>query len=205
MDALRKEVFRPVEKKPDQSFKAPQKFTELPGALRYMAGNMSAFFPTAKDSSFLITYLMALVALVPASIVSLLFHFDEIVPKEKFPEYYDMLTALPKSTLVSVAVFSSAVQILLLDLLLWTAVRIFTSSDLTYGQTGAILHYCLIPLILGALGVGIGSTFVTFLGFALMILMMGTAIRSTLKCGVIPELCIVLSFTLVGTLFKLLP
>lgn len=202
IDAMRRDLFKPMEKKAGDIPEAPHRVSELPRAVVSMFTNTSAFFMTAKDGSFVLTYAMALLAVVPVSVVRVLFKFEEMFSGNK---YYEFLMTIPVSTRVAAAVCYGIVKVLLLDLILWAAIRLFTSSDMTFAQTGTILHFCLVPLLLGVLGICFDLSFVGFLGLALMIIFLGTGVRISSKCGMFQELGTILTFVIVGTAGKLLP
>ena len=64
-----------------QSVKAPQKLSEVPEGLRNMVTKTSVFFINARKSPFKLTYLLALFALAPNAVVSLLYHLDTAIPQ----------------------------------------------------------------------------------------------------------------------------
>ena len=202
IEAMRRDLFKPIEKKAKDIPEAPHKLSEYPAALGNMFTHSTAFFMTAKDASFGLTYLLALIAVVPVSVVRVLFQFEELFSGNK---HYELLMSMPISTRVAGAVCYGAIKVLLLDLILWASLRLFTSSNMTFAQTGTMLHFCLVPLLLGVLAICFDLSFVGFLGLALMIILVGTGVRTSSKCGTFQELGTILTFVILGTAGQLLP
>ena len=204
-EAMRKDLFHPAEKKSAETVAAPQKISELPLALKTMFTNSAAFFVTAKEAPFGLTYMMAFLALIPTSVVRFMVQPDTMAVDGRLKPMVEMLASMPTSVLVASAILFCALQILLLDLILWACIRFFTASDMTYTQTGSMLHFCLVPLVLGVFGSWLNMPFISFVGLGCMIVLTGTGIRNASKCGLFQELGVILSFTILGTLGELLP
>ena len=201
IEAMRKEFFKPAENKTRDIPEAPHRLSELPGAVASMFTNTTAFFLTAKDASFALSFLLAFCAVVPVSIAQMLYQYEELVSHS---QYRELLMDLPVATRVATGIGYGALKILVLDLILWACIRVFTSSKMTFAQTGAMLHFCLVPLVLGVFGICFDLSFVGFLGLALMIIFTGTGIRTSSNCGMLQELGTLLSFVILSTLGGLL-
>ncbi len=202
IEAMRRDLFKPIEKTASDIPDAPRRISEFPRAIVSMFTNTSAFFMTAKDGSFVLSFVLALLAVVPVTVVRVLYQFEEMFSGHK---YYEYLMTIPISTRVAAAVCFGIVKVLLLDLILWASVRLFSSSDMKFAQAGTILHFCLVPLLLGVLGICFDLSFVGFLGLALMIIFLGTGVRISTKCGMFQELGTILVFVILGSAGRLLP
>lgn len=188
-----------------QSVKAPQKLTDLPDGLRNMLTKTTIFFINARKSPFKLTFPMAMVALAPNSVVSLLYHLDTVVPQtEQYKQLYETLSAMPEYGRVAVALISTALQILLIDLVFFICAKAFTSSNMTYREAGSVMHYCLLPLVFSLFGTVFELPVISFISVILMIMLTTTASRASTQSTFFQSFGMMITFIVISTIFKLL-
>ncbi len=213
MMALEKEVFHTARKTKSQDTlpNAPQKMKDIPKAIWSMCTNSSAFFATAKDSPFGLTFLLALIAVIPNKIGEAV-RIEEMRPAlaekfEKMPEVmqsFDVLCQTPVEMRCAGACISAVIQVVLLDLLLFACVRGIAHSRMTFRETGTILHYCLLPLIFTGIGTFYNIPVVSFVALCLMIVILTTAVRVSSRCTFFQGVGIMLIFIFLTNITGLL-
>ena len=199
-----------------QACRPPKHISDLPRAFSNMIRQGPVFFATAKDSSFHLTYYLAALAMIPSTIVQLVFRFDEVFQRfeteigkngqmtDQLKASLDMLREMPVSTRILVAILSTLVQILLLDLMYWACIRAFTSDKMKFTQAGSLLHFCLLPLFFMTFGGYFDLPIVSFIALALMIIQATTAVRASTRCSFMQGMGVMLTFIMLATLSGIL-
>lgn len=187
-------------------WKAPKTIREIPVAILNMMSDSQRFFKTAKDSSFVATFIMAFIALLPQGIYLYLAQLKELIPQqpEQFQPYLEPLTNLPDMALVLIACFMTLIRLLILDILYFICIRIFTKSQLNFKQTASVLHFCLCPMLLCVLGQMAHSDIITIIPACLMVIYATTATRVSTQCTTLQGMGAMLSFLFISMQFLII-
>ena len=212
-DALRasfeSEFFAPsveqeLEQKED-TWKAPQTLAEIPIAILNMMSDNYRFFKIAKESSFLATFMMAFIALLPHSVYIYL-QLDTYI--KLFPETIQSMLqgmlSLPAWVLFLAACGSTLMRIVMLDIAYFVCARFFTQSSITFPQASSVVHFCLLPLMFSVFAAIFEVPWLQYIFLGLMIMQLTTATRVSLKCtmgqGMGVMLCFILLTSMAGIL-----
>jgi hypothetical protein len=188
-----------------KSFAAPQKVSQLPKAIANMVSDSVTFFKTAKNSSFALTFCAAAIALIPNAIVLVTVRRDALLPQtEQFKPFADFIGQLNTPTLIGAAIVTIPIQILLLDFVFDTCLRIIAKSQMSFRESASTLHFCILPLVFSVFGTWFDLQFITFCALCFMIILATTAIRVTTNCnllrGVLANIAFIFFSTLLGIL-----
>lgn len=184
---------------------APQKVSDLPRAFLNICADSMTFFKTAKDSPFFMTYIIAVLAILPANILTLLLHYEELYKGlENGSQFIEIMKQMPLEMRCASALLASLFQILLLDLIFFACIRGISHAKMSFKETSSVFHYCTLPLLLTGVGTAYDIPVISFIGLCLMILMLTTAVRSSTKCTFLQGTGIMLLFILISTLTGLL-
>ena len=200
-----KEIIRPRLHPNDAAVcTAPMRIADIPRAILNMLKDSAVFFRTAKAASFPLTFGMAFCAMLPNAVCRFVFRLEETLPKETFKEFGPIIQTMPDYVLAFLAVIMTAMQILLLDLLLFGCIRIFTHSPMTFTETGSVLHFCLLPLFFTVFATYYEVPVVAVCALVLMIVQTTTAARVATECTTLQGLGVMLSFIFASTLLGIL-
>ncbi len=207
-ETFEREFFTPrivIPQKEDPTCNAPVHIKEFPGAILNMIKDSNIFFKTAKDASFPLSFVMACIALVPTNIYNTLYKLGERPPKEEpFKQLYEYIQQLPTSVLVANAIFATFIQVLILDLAFFVSLRVFARSQMSYTQAGSLMHFCILPMIFGIIGVFFANPaiqqLIPMLAMCLMIIQTITAMRSATQCTLMQSFGAMISFILLASL-----
>ncbi len=188
-----------------QSVKAPQKISDIPNGLYNLIFKTTIFFINARKSPFKLTFPIALIAMAPNAIVSMLFYLDKLIPQtENYKPVYEMLTAMPVASRIIAALITTAIQILLIDLIFFSCAKTFTTTNMTFTQAASVMHYCLIPLIFSVFGLIFDSEAIAFISVILMIMLTTTASRASTQTTFMRSFGMMLVFIVITTLLRLI-
>ena len=195
-----------------QQCQPPHRFSELPRALGNMLRQNTAFYVTAKDSSYALTFYLAAIALLPVTILQNLMYRDEKVAQisqimnssgysaTEVQTMTEQLTAMPDSTIVLIAILATLLNVLLVDLVYWICLRVFTPSPIRFTQAGAVINFCMLPLIFATFVVYYDlPAFFNFLPIALMIIQATTATRVSTQCTLFQGIGVMVTFIIIFT------
>lgn len=184
---------------------APKNIQDLPHAFIDLLLNSNDFFKSAKNSPFPLSYAVAALCLIPNAIVQILFHRDKFIPdSEQFKPLVEQLNAMPDSTLVTLAILTSLIQILLLDAIFFLCLRTFAHSHMTFKETASTMHYCLVPLFFAVFGAWFDLPMISFVALGFMIILTTTATRASTDCTLLQGIGAMLSFIFITTLAGIL-
>lgn len=193
---------------PEQSIatsNAPQKITDLPRAFLNLCSDSVTFFRTAKDSPFPLTYVLAVIAILPANVFMLLFHYEDMFKGlENGAMFIEIMKQMPIAFRCASATLTSLFQILLLDLVFFACIRGISHAKMSFKESSSVFHYCTLPLLFAGIGTAYDIPVISFIGLCLMVVLLTTAVRSSTKCTFLQGTGIMLLFILIGSLTGLL-
>ena len=202
---LQAEILHPRMPQPKQEMPAPQSLKDIPLAVKNLITDATMFFRTAKDAPLPLTLLIAYISVLPNTIYQFAFKLGELIPKDaQYDLVRELLGQLNTQTLVGMAFISSAMQIVLLDLLFWACIRVFTASKMTFAQAGSTLNFCLMPLIFSIFGSAFELPIVSFMALGLMIISATTATRASTNCSLLQGMGVMLSFIIFSSMTGIL-
>lgn len=176
----------------NETWKAPQKISELPAAILNMMSDNYRFFKIAKDSSFGLTFLMAYIIFLPQ--VMYLIQSEAYKTLSKDEAYLQIIDSMSQEAIIALLLASPALQILLFDLIYFSAVRFFAKSDITFKQTSSVMHFCLLPLLFTPLALIFNMELISIICICLMIVLATTATRAATQCTLLQGMGIMLTF-----------
>ena len=95
-------------------------------------------------------------------------------------------------------------QVLLLDYVFDTCLRIFAKSQMAFKESASTLHFCILPLVFTVFGTWFELPFITFFALCFMIILATTAIRAATNCniwrGMLANIAFIFFSTLLGIL-----
>ena len=188
-----------------QSVKAPQKISDLPNGLYNLIFKTTIFVINARKSPFKLTFPIALIAMAPKNIVSIVFYLDKLVPQtEKYKPAYEMLTAMPVASRIFTALITTAIQILLIDVVFYSCAKTFTTTNMTFTQAASVMHYCMIPLIFYVLGLVFDIEVISFISVILMIMLTTVASRASTQTTFLRSFGLMIVFIAITSLLRLI-
>ncbi len=202
---LTKSRTKPESERPTATSTAPQKISDLPRAFLNICADSMTFFKTAKDSPFPMTYILAVIAILPANILMLLLHYEDLYKGlENGSQFIEFMKQMPIAFRCTSAVLASLFQILLLDLAFFACIRAISHAKLSFKESSSVFHYCTLPLLFAGIGTAYDIPVISFIGLCLMILMLTTAVRASTNCSFLQGTGIMLLFILISTFTGLL-
>ena len=192
-----------------QQCQPPRHISEIPRALVNMVRQNAVFFVTAKDSSFALTFYLAALALLPMELVRVIVYQDKYIEQmgqvagqmgyapQDVQAMVEQLTAMPTSTYVLGAILAVLLRVLFIDLVYWICMRVFTPTKMKYTQAGALINFCLLPLVVASIGAYFESQFVIFVAMALMVIQATTATRVSTQCSLLQGIGVMVSFIII--------
>ena len=197
---------KPAEEEEQIEWKAPKNIREIPVAILNMMSDSQRFFKTAKDSSFVATFIMAFIALLPQGIYLYLAQLKELIPQqpEQFQPYLEQISNFSDISLIGIACAVTLIRLLFLDFIYFICTRIFTQGKLSFKQTASVLHFCLCPLLLCVLGQMAHADIITIIPACLMVIYATTATRVATQCNTLQGMGAMLSFLIISMDFLII-
>ena len=187
-------------------WKAPKTIREIPVAILNMMSDSQRFFKTAKDSSFVATFIMAYIALLPQGVYLYLEQLKDLIPQqpEKLQPYLEQISNFSDISLIGIACAVTLIRLLFLDFIYFICTRIFTQGKLSFKQTASVLHFCLCPLLLCVLGQIAHADIITIIPACLMVIYATTATRVATQCNTLQGMGAMLSFLFISMDFLII-